>query len=317
MSPKVSVLMSVYNSELYLAEAIESILSQSFTDFEFIIVDDGSTDESNKIIQDYAGADKRIRHVTLSENHGLAGALNHGLSLANGTYIARMDSDDISLPTRFQQQIAFIDNNPEVGVLGSRMQVVNKDKQLLFDYDVPLAHSLIVWNLFFGRTFAHPSVMMRRDVLQSVNGYNATLNAAQDVDLWARLVGLTKFSNLPDKLVTYRTHDRATSVSKAEQQNTILRETSKKLLNTVWGDDVSDETVTRFFNVRSGKSQFVMSELETVTMEMTRLARSLLDADWIIEDEMPLIVAEMERRINLAKPQQRKFWNFWRDRNDK
>lgn len=315
MSPMISVLMSVYNSEAYLAEAIESILSQTFSDFEFIIVDDGSTDDSNTIIQSYANADARIRPFQLEQNQGLASALNYGLEQATGQYIARMDSDDISLPTRFEQQVDFMEKNPDVGVLGSWMQVVNQDKKPLFDYEVPRVHSLIVWNIFFGRTFAHPSVLMRRDLIQSVGGYNANLTVAQDVDLWARLVGLTKFQNLPGKLLTYRTHDSATSVGKAEQQNAVLRDTSMHLLNTLW-DDASDETVQRFFKVRSGKSQFEMNELETVTVEMTRLARSLLDAGWIIEDEMPLIVAEMERRINLAEPRKRQSWKFWKDRKN-
>ncbi len=315
MPPTISVLMSVYNGELYLAEAIESILEQSFTNFEFIIVDDGSTDDSIEIIEQYAEADKRIRTVFLNENRGLANALNYGLAHAEGQYIARMDSDDISLPTRFEQQINYLEEHPHIGLLGSRMQVVDKRKTPLFEFDVPLEHSLIVWNIFFGRTFAHPSVMIRREIIESVKGYNASLTAAQDVDLWARLVGLTTFCNLQDKLVIYRTHDRATSVGKAEQQNKVLQDTARNLLMTLWGD-VSDDTVERFFHVRSGQSQFSMRELEIITAEMTRLAKSLLDTGWIVDDEMPLIVSEMERRINLAEPRRRKFWDLWRKRKD-
>jgi len=315
MLPAISILMSVYNSEDYLSESIDSMLEQSFTDFEFIIVDDGSTDNSANIIQRYVNADSRIVPVMLGENRGLAGALNHGLAFAKGEYIARMDSDDISMPERLEKQINYLKDNPDIGVLGSRMQVINVDKNPLFTYDVPLAHSLIVWNLFFGRTFAHPSVMIRRDLLESVNGYNTNLTVAQDVDLWARLIGLATFRNLPDKLMLYRTHDRATSVGKAEQQNIVLRNTSKHLLSTLWGE-VSDETVERFFNVRSGKSQFSMRELEYVTADMTRLSLSLLEAGWIIEDEVPLIISEMERRLNLEEPRRKKFWKFWRDRKN-
>jgi len=315
MPPTVSILMSVYNSSAYIGEAIESMLGQTFADFEFIIVDDGSTDASVDIVRQYASADKRLHHIILPENVGLASALNHGLASASGQYIARMDSDDMSLPDRLAQQVRYLDNHSEVGVLGSRMQVVDKNKKPLFVYEVPTEHSVIVWNIFFGRTFAHPSVMMRRELLQSVNGYNDSLSVAQDVDLWARLVGLTLFANLPDQLLLYRTHERATSVDKAEQQNIVLRDVSKHLLQTLWGE-VSDDTVRRFFNVRSGKSEFVMKELEHVTAEMTQLIRSLLDAGWIREDEVPLLVAEMERRTNLAEPRRRKFWKFWRDNNN-
>lgn len=314
MPPKISVLMSVYNSELYLAEAIDSILSQTFTDFEFIIVDDGSTDESGRILATYTKQDPRIRLLTLPENGGLANALNCGLDVTQGQFIARMDSDDISLPMRFEKQVEFLGHHPDVGVLGSRMQVVDQDKHPLFDFDVPLTHGLIVWNMFFGRTFAHPSVMIRRDVLQSVGGYNADLMTAQDVDLWARLVGLTQFHNLPDKLMIYRTHQVATSVSKAEQQNVVLRDTSKMLLEKLWGR-AFDDTVQRFFNVRSGKSQFLQNELDTVMEEMMRLAQSLLSIGWITDDDMPVILAEIDRRVNLAEPQKRKFWKFWQNYN--
>ncbi len=315
MSPTISILMSVYNNQLYLAEAIESMLNQSFSDFEFIIVDDGSSDGSGDMIRHYADNDERIIFSTLNENKGLATALNHGLSLAKGQYIARMDSDDISLPERLQKQVAYLSAHPEIGVLGSRMQVVNKDKNPLFAYDVPLQHSLIVWNLFFGRTFAHPSVMMRRHILESVKGYNMSLKVAQDVDLWARLVGLVQFANLPDELILYRTHEQASSVTKSEQQNTVLLDISKRLLNILWGE-VPYTTVQRFLSVRSGQSQFSMGELEQITADMTRLTQSLQTAGWILPEEIPLIIKEMERRLNLAKPRQRKFWNFWHNRKD-
>lgn len=313
MSAQVSIVMSVLDGEAYLGEAIESMLHQTFTDFEFIIVDDGSRDRSAEIIQTYAKQDSRIRLIKLNENMGLASALNHGIKQAIGQYIARMDSDDISQPFRLQQQVDYLDAHPDVGVLGSRMQVVDKDKKPLFSFDVPLQHSMIVWNLFFGRTFAHPSVMMRRDLLMQVGGYDETISTAQDVDLWSRLIAQGQFANLSKQLVLYRTHEKATSIQKAQQQNAILHATLKRLLTRLWGDDGSDEIVARFLKIRTGKPQFTQAEYKQVKINMQRLAESMFSNGWILPDEKHLIDADMNRLLDLAKPRNN-FWDRWRNR---
>jgi GT2 family glycosyltransferase len=309
MPPKVSIVMSVYNGEIYLAEAINSMLRQTFTDFEFIIVDDGSSDHSDEIIADYTKHDSRVSLLSLEENTGLATALNHGIRQATGTYIARMDCDDVSLSTRLQQQVDYMEMHPDVIVLGSQMQVVDHQKNSLFLFEVPQEHSLIIWNLFFGRTFAHPSVMMRRDALKKVGGYDATIPVAQDVDLWARLVGQGRFANLGDELLLYRTHDQATSVKKAEQQNAVLHATLKRLLTQVWGD-VLDSTVQNFLRIRSGNPQFSPEEYEQVTLDLKRLAMSLHDKGWTLSNEQPLIEASMNRLFKTTKPDRKRLWNI-------
>ncbi len=310
MTPMVSVVMSVNNGEAYLAEAIDSILRQIFTDFEFIIVDDGSTDTSADIMR--AQTDSRIRLITIDKNVGLAGALNLGINHARGQYIARMDCDDISQPSRLQQQVDYLNVHPQVCVLGSRMQVVDADKHPIFDFDVPLPHSLIVWNLFFGRTFAHPSVMIRRDVLMQVGGYDESISTAQDVDLWSRLIGQGRFANLPDQLLLYRSHQNATSIQKSQQQKSVLNQTLKNLLVQLWGDGDYDETVSRFLQIRSGKLTFAQSEYKDVAINMKRLAESMLAKGWILSEEKDLIDAEIRRLIDLTKPQSNRFWNRWR-----
>lgn len=309
MPPKVSIIMSVYNGETYLAEAIDSMLEQTFTDFEFIIVDDGSTDHSTEIIADYAKHDSRVQLLSLEENTGLATALNYGIEQAMGTYIARMDCDDVSLPTRLQQQVDYMETHPNVIVLGSQMQVVDHQKNPLFLFEVPHEHSLIIWNLFFGRTLAHPSVMMRRDVLEKVGGYDATVPVAQDVDLWARLVGQGRFANLPDELLLYRTHEQATSVKKAEQQNAVLHTTLKRLLGQLWGD-VLDSTVQNFLRIRSGNPQFSPEEYERVVIDLRRLAVSLHEKGWTLPDEQPLIERAMNRLLKTTKPNRKRLWNI-------
>lgn len=308
MNPKISVVMSVFNGESYLAEAIESILDQTFTDFEFIIINDGSTDTSSDILQDYAQQDPRIRLIMFDENIGLASALNHGIHQAQGEYIARMDCDDISQSSRLQQQVDYLDAHPEVCLLGAQMMVVDKDKNPLFVFEVPPQHSLIIWNLFFGRTFAHPSVMMRRGVVLRVGGYDESISAAQDIDLWSRMIGQGRFANLPEQLVYYRTHEQATSIQKSDQQGTILRLTYKRLLMQLWGDVVLDTTLTRFHKIRSGRLQFLKRDYEPIKVDLQRLAESLLAKGWILPDEKYLIDADINRLLEVIKPKHTGFW---------
>ena len=146
--PLVSVVLSVYNGEKYLMNAIESILDQTYPAFEFIIVNDGSTDNSPKIIDKYRKLDNRIK-VLNQKNRGLIDSLNRGLALANGRYIARMDSDDISLPSKLEEQYNYLENNPDIGVLGTWIEMINEDGKPLKLWESPTSNHLIEWSLFF------------------------------------------------------------------------------------------------------------------------------------------------------------------------
>lgn len=307
-SPKVSVLMSVYNNAPYLEKAVQSILNQTFSDFELIIVDDGSTDESATIIQNQS--DSRIRFLQNEDNNGLAKSLNRGLDIAKGDYIARMDGDDISLPHRLETQVKFLDQHPEIGVLGSRMQVISADDERLFNYDVPLEHSLIVWNLFFGWTFAHPTVMMRAHLLKEVDGYNTSIAAAQDVELWSRLVGRTQFANLPEKLVQYRTHELATSIQKIEQQRQVLRETTRKLLVRL--DLETDDTmIDLYIKMRNTKNIFATREIELLESQMKNLFHALLAKGWILPEETSLVQETFQNQLKAIAPDRISIWRQW------
>lgn len=164
-NPKVTVLMPVYNGEEYLREAIESILFQSFGNFEFLIIDDGSTDDSINIIASYT--DPRIRVITNGENIGIARALNKGIELARGKYIARMDSDDISLPKRFEKQVDFLDKNPEIGIVGSWIKTFGGRKTIILAH--PCNPEMVRIFFLFDSPLAHPTVMMRREFLKKNN----------------------------------------------------------------------------------------------------------------------------------------------------
>jgi glycosyltransferase involved in cell wall biosynthesis len=246
-SPKVSVLMSVYNGQRYLREAVESILNQTFTDFEFIIVDDGSTDNTWQILQGYAASEPQIVLVRNETNVGLAKSLNRGLSLARGEYIARMDADDVSLPERLAAQMAFLDEHPEVGVVGSSVQLIGTDGSLGNVWRYPTMHALILWTLCFVTPFTHPTVAFRRAVVEGVGGYNDALSANQDRDLWRRLSSITRFGNLPDVYLLYREH-HSNSVSQryADIQARNSAMAGQRLMTRLLGYEVPFEVCHSF-----------------------------------------------------------------------
>jgi len=203
MAPEVSVLMSVYNGERYLKESIESILNQTFSDFEFIIVDDGSQDSTAMILRDYR--DPRMVLLSNEVNIGLTRSLNRGLAVVRGTFIARQDADDVSLPNRIEKQVAFLKAHPAIGILGSCCRLIDGEGRRLWLYRVPAYDLNIRWKSLLENPFAHPSVMMRRDILTE-NGltYDETLQVAQDYDLWTRMMRYTQGTNLSEPLIHYR-----------------------------------------------------------------------------------------------------------------
>ena len=199
-TPRISVILPAYNSEKYIAEAIESILNQSYKDFELIILNDGSTDKTPEIIQKYADTDKRITFVNNTENRGLIAVLNQGLDMARGEYIARMDSDDISLPERFDKQVKYLDNNPDVGVLGTKIHGFGAIDAAGIQIPVVTAIDMLNQNYI-----AHPSVMMRKSLFDKYNlRYNPDYKHCEDMELWSRMIFLTKFHNIMETLLMYR-----------------------------------------------------------------------------------------------------------------
>lgn len=214
MSPKVSVVMAVYNGEKYLRQAIDSILAQTFSDFEFIIVDDCSTDVTSQIIQGYN--DKRIRFVRNEENLGLTRSLNKGLVLAGGEYIARMDGDDLSLPDRLAKQVAFMEANHDVGACGTWARDIDQEGKVIRNREALIGDEL---DSFYWRVspLIHPTAMFR--FTPSLGPwYDETIPVAQDYDLWLRISAGERLGNLPEYLLLYRVHDESITAAKAQGQ---------------------------------------------------------------------------------------------------
>ena len=222
-NPAVSVIMSVYNGERYLRNAVESILGQTFTDFEFIIVNDGSTDRSGGILADYA--DDRIRLINNSPNVGLTPSLNRALALARGRYIARMDADDISLPNRLEEQVKFLESHKEYVLVGTSPIIIDPEGHPIRKPRYPLSDRSIRAQLAVKSQIVHGSVLIRRT---SELLYNESCVAAQDYDLWVRLIRKGKVANLSQRLYKWRSHKDNVSSSREELQKAVALNVATK-----------------------------------------------------------------------------------------
>jgi glycosyltransferase involved in cell wall biosynthesis len=222
-APVISVLMSVYNGEKYLAEAMDSILAQTFRDFELIVIDDGSKDSSPKMLQDYAKRDPRVK-ITIRENKGLTVTLNEAFAQSRGKYLARMDCDDVALPTRFSKQIEFLEANPEVVCTGGYFQLIDGAGRLLTTLSVPTSDAEIQAKLLAGHNaITHPCAMIRRTAMEKAGGYDTRFKTSQDLDLWLRLGEIGKLANIPHTVLKFRLHESSVSETKREQQRQMGR----------------------------------------------------------------------------------------------
>lgn len=202
-TPKISVVMPACNVAAYVDQAVKSILNQTFKDFEFIIINDGSTDDTGSILDQYQRLDSRIQ-VHHCEPQGLAPALNYGCQRARGQYIARMDADDISLPRRLEKQLEYIGKHPEIGILGAWICKMDKNGSVTGTWCPPTNPKMLKWTHFFGVCVAHPAVLMRREVIKRLGFYQLDAISSVDVDLWLRASSVTEFGNVPEVLLKYR-----------------------------------------------------------------------------------------------------------------
>jgi len=215
MSPKVSVVMSVYNGEKHLREAIDSILNQTFTDFEFIIINDGSTDRTKEILESYFDPRIRLFH---QKNIGLTKSLNRGLEIVRGEYIARQDADDISEQERLYHEVKLLDNNSEVGLVGTYASFIDRNGKQMSVWKTPENHGDIKSGLMKENCFCHGSVMFRKNCIDTVGYYREYFKYTQDYDLWLRISELYKVANINKVLYKFRRDSNTISRKKLSEQ---------------------------------------------------------------------------------------------------
>lgn len=267
--PLVSVLLPVYNAESFLKEAIQSVLNQTFIDFELIILNDGSTDKSKEIINEFK--DPRIRYIENETNIRLIRTLNKGIELAQGKYIARMDADDVCMPDRFQKQVNFLEENQEYVMCGTWARIMNDRSELTGRVKRIDTNELVRANMLFTTPFLHPTVMIRREALQTEKYKEEALHC-EDLELWIRLANNEqyKFANIPEYLLKYRWHSTNISVQHAEFQ---LENRGKYILPFVehLSGELQREDLTLHFMSYQPKEQ-----LKLVSPELLKKAKKWL-----------------------------------------
>lgn len=216
--PLVSIVLPVFNAQTHASEAIKSILRQTYSNFELIIIEDASTDKTRKVVREYT--DTRVRFLANTDHLGVTKSLNRGLEATKGEYIARMDADDIALPTRLETQVKFLENHPEIGVVGTGVELIDAKGKRIGIKGFDQTHAQLKNTLLRRNPLIHPTVMFRRILIEDYGGYDEVLDGAEDYDLWLRLAKHTYIVNLPDLLLKYRIHQESVSYEYSDRLDT-------------------------------------------------------------------------------------------------
>ncbi len=293
--PLVSIIMPVYNGQLYLRESIESILNQTFGDFEFIIIDDGSDDNTPKILDTYK--DKRIKRLRNDINQGVAKTLNRCLEVAQGEFIARMDADDISLPLRFLRQIMYLNEHPEVGVLGSSAQLIDEAGNFICVLPVPVTNTLISWKFLFNNCLIHTSVVFRRILLKKVGVYSENCKHGEDYDLWVKMSFITKIANLKEVLVCSRKHNNAVSSKFFTEQIQTRTKISKQLISRLFNREICAEEISAMESINKNLKYESPKEIKLAVNLLVKILRKFLSQQKLSWYEREQIYKDMFRKL--------------------
>lgn len=302
MNPEISVIMPVYNDGYCVASAIESVLGQSTGDFEFIIVDDGSTDDTPTVLDGYARSDARVRILRNGKNAGITASLNRGLAVSRGEFVARHDADDTSLPDRFDRQRVFLGRNPDVGVVGTWVDYVDEAGAFLGRWMTPESPVMVRWNLLFGNALAHPSVMMRREVVLQCGGYAEAIRFAQDYDLWLRLLPNTDLANLPEVHVRRGVRPGAVGAVFADAQEEFVVRVASDFLGRFLQDEVPPRQVRKFRMAEKGQPVQAAADLRDAALLLTRLWQRYSQGTEMTAEQRRHLARDVARRMkNLAR----------------
>lgn len=255
--PEISVIIPVFNAAPFLKESIESILNQTFSDFELIILNDKSTDESLEIIKKFQSQDNRIIIIDKAQNTGPANLRNEGINAAKGNFIALMDADDISLPTRFEKQITVLKNNPEIGVCGTWFTFFGSEKNKIIKHSVN--KDAIKVSFLHSCNIGNPTVMFKKEVLADLKFDNDYV-PVEDYDLWSRLLAKTSFYNIPESLLNYRQHNNNISKTKIDNVNRSVKKVKINQLHNL-DIDAADLKIEFYLNSVSLKKGLSPEEI--------------------------------------------------------
>jgi glycosyltransferase involved in cell wall biosynthesis len=293
--------MPVYNAEPYIKSAIESILTQSFNDFEFLIYNDGSTDKTHDIITSFN--DKRIVYKNIEKNAGYLNLLNDGLAVAKGRYIARMDSDDIAFPKRFEEQFKYLEENPEVGICGSWIEFIGEQSGVI---ERPVSFEEIQYGLFFGCPLTHPTIMMRTDMIQKYQlTYKPEYYYAEDHYFLAEASMHFKITNLPLVLLKYRIHSTQIGGAKWKEQFVAKSKIQAKIFSEILKDYHREDLnwLETFFMAKSVPNEEWMSNVADYQQRIMK--------DNQFKSSFPETILEKAVISLFTSKQNQNFYNFY------
>jgi len=260
--PLISIITPAYNREQYIQEAIESVQNQSVSDWEMLIIDDCSTDETVKVVQQYQAEDNRIILLKNPKNLGISATRNHGLQAAKGTYIAMLDSDDVLLPNHFERHISFFEQYPEIGVIGTWAKHIGKSNR---QFTPEKNDAQLRARSLYRCPMVHSSTMIRHEIIKTHQiQYSEDYPASNDYDFWVKLLPHTKFHNLQEYLVLYRKHDQNISVTNRTDQKQFRISSSHSAFRNILDWDIEEQAHESIFNVLT---MAVIKENELPTIE--------------------------------------------------
>ncbi len=230
--PAISVILPAYNAEAYIKGSIESILAQTFKDFEFIIINNASTDRTVEIVESFK--DPRIKLITNPSNLGLIGSLNVGLKAARAKYVARMDHDDIAFPERLQKEYEYLEAHPEIVIVGTWSNIMDSQGSFIRLHRNPILNGVIKYELMFSNSLTHPSIMMRREIILKEGGYDPEWVNTEDYNLYSRIIRKYKLANIPEPLLNYRVH--GASLTGESSSQAIMHANTKKMIRNNIGN---------------------------------------------------------------------------------
>jgi glycosyltransferase involved in cell wall biosynthesis len=307
----VSVVMPVCNVSRYVGKAVESICGQSFGDFELIIINDGSTDETPKIIHGFEKHEKRIR-VYDQKKQGVVASLNRGCSLARGSFIARMDGDDISLPLRFEKQVAYLQRHSDVSVCGTWTESIDEHGCSMGVWRVPAEPNILGWHLLFGNYLAHPSVMFLRSLEKGVGLYREEALHIEDYDAWTRLNATTKIANIPEVLLKRRVWGQSVSAIHSLEQEKRSVTVMGAALSDMFGATVPPQVVSVFREIVCGRPVSDIEEIRAASSVLLRLYKTYNNRRRLSLNERRSVAADAAAKMHaLASCARRRSLRLW------
>lgn len=299
-NPAVSVVMTVYNRERHVGRAIQSVLEQSWDDFELIIVDDGSTDGTVGVVSRMAEKDRRIIMVSHTPNRGISYSANRGISASRGRYIARIDSDDIRTSESLRKQAEFLDRHPDTGVVGGAIRYFDESGRTGQILDQPVAPVALRWKLSFSCAVHHTVSMVRRSVFERLGGYDESLAVTVDYDLFARAAEITRLANLPDVIGYLRRHEGRASVTRRSLQAENALTVSQRYVSNLLEEDVPISVI----QLLTARKHVQVDEVEALLDLLNRIgARALARCPDSAR-------GRLEMRREAARLMIRLFWRF-------